>query len=81
VLEVFVSPREAMAARILLMTVWVAPILDHHPKGSGKPQWIALLRKRRVWKITLLTFLSPFASETEELLVVDKKKLTKLCES
>jgi hypothetical protein len=38
VLEVFVRPREAMAARILLMTVWVAPILDHRPKcQSGKP--------------------------------------------
>jgi hypothetical protein len=70
-----------MAARILLMTVWVAPILYHRPKGSEKPQWIALLRKRQVWKITLLIFLSPFASETGELLVVDKKKLTKLCES
>jgi hypothetical protein len=46
VLEVFVSPREAVEARILLMTVWVAPILYHLPKGSGKPQWIALLRKK-----------------------------------
>jgi hypothetical protein len=38
VLEVSVSPCETMAARILLMTVWVAQILDHRPKGqSGKP--------------------------------------------
>jgi hypothetical protein len=40
VLDVSVSPYEAMAARILLMTVWVAPIGQ-----SGKPQWKALLRK------------------------------------
>jgi hypothetical protein len=35
------NPREAMAAMILLMTVWVALILDYHPKGSEKAQWIA----------------------------------------
>jgi hypothetical protein len=32
VLEVSVNPRDAMAATILLMMVWVAPILDHRPK-------------------------------------------------
>jgi hypothetical protein len=40
VLEVSVNPCEAMAATVLLMTVWVA-----RPKGSEKPQWIAPLRK------------------------------------
>jgi hypothetical protein len=40
---------------------------------------IAPLRKRWVWKITLLIFLSPFASEIGELLVVDKKKLWQSC--